>query len=239
MTKSPTRKPPPQPSQQPQQYRRNVYDYDGEYEFPTVQHWTAPDVPAPPTTCSIWPALDLARTISLVAKQCFCQSFINTGAGFFFRATGAAVSSDGSLLGGTGAAVSSDGSLLGGTVAVVSSDGSLFDGTGAVVGFDGFVFGATDTDARSVGRGRGNGISDAAGNERCGLVSVPVTRVNQVETSCAISDRVDRGSVRAGDGACAFADAAASVTRNKEYVVAFRSRTCTVSVRNAPNSVSG
>jgi len=41
MTKSPTRKSPPQPSEQPQPRRRNVCDYDGEYEFPIVQHWTA------------------------------------------------------------------------------------------------------------------------------------------------------------------------------------------------------
>jgi hypothetical protein len=157
----------------------------------------------------------------------FCQSFISTGAGFFF--------------GATGAAVSSDGSLFGGTVAVVSSDGSWFDGTGAAIGFDNFVFGATGTDVRSVGRGRGNGVSDGAGNEpsRCRLVSVPVTRVNQVETSCAIADRGDRGSVRAGDGACAFTDAAPSVTRNREYVVAFRTRTCTVSVPSAPNKLPG
>ena len=42
MTKSPTRESLPQPSEQPQPRRRNAYDYDGEYEFPTVQHWTAP-----------------------------------------------------------------------------------------------------------------------------------------------------------------------------------------------------
>jgi len=39
MTKSPTRESPPQPNEQPR--HRNIYDYDGEYEFPTVQHWTA------------------------------------------------------------------------------------------------------------------------------------------------------------------------------------------------------
>jgi hypothetical protein len=37
MTKSPTRESPP--NEQPR--HRNIYDYDGEYEFPTVQHWTA------------------------------------------------------------------------------------------------------------------------------------------------------------------------------------------------------
>jgi hypothetical protein len=45
MTKPYTRESPPQPNEQPR--RRNIYDYDGEYEFPTVQHWTAPVVPAP------------------------------------------------------------------------------------------------------------------------------------------------------------------------------------------------
>jgi hypothetical protein len=47
MTKSATREAPPQPNEQPQPRHRNIYDYDGEYEFPTVQHWTAPGVPAP------------------------------------------------------------------------------------------------------------------------------------------------------------------------------------------------
>jgi hypothetical protein len=43
MTKSPTREPPPQSREQTQPRDRNVYDYDGEYEFATVHHWTAPD----------------------------------------------------------------------------------------------------------------------------------------------------------------------------------------------------
>jgi hypothetical protein len=42
MTKSPTRESPPHPSEQPQPRHRNVYDYDGEYEFHIVRHWTAP-----------------------------------------------------------------------------------------------------------------------------------------------------------------------------------------------------
>jgi hypothetical protein len=42
MTKSPTRESPPQPNEQSQLRQRNIYDYDGEYEFPAVQHWTAP-----------------------------------------------------------------------------------------------------------------------------------------------------------------------------------------------------
>jgi hypothetical protein len=40
----PEREASPQPNQQSQPRHRNIYDYDGEYEFPTVQHWTAPDV---------------------------------------------------------------------------------------------------------------------------------------------------------------------------------------------------
>ena len=47
MSKSPTREPPSGPNEQPQQRHRNIYDCDGEYEFPTAQHWTAPGVPAP------------------------------------------------------------------------------------------------------------------------------------------------------------------------------------------------
>ena len=41
MTKSPTRESPPQTYEKLSQRHRNVYDYDGEYEFPTAQHWTA------------------------------------------------------------------------------------------------------------------------------------------------------------------------------------------------------
>jgi hypothetical protein len=153
--------------------------------------------------------------------------------------TGDVVSSDGSLFNGTGEVVSSDGSLFGGTGEVVSSDGSSFDGTGAAVGFNGSAVGATGMDVSSVGRGRGNGVSNRAGNEPCCLPSVPVRRENQVETLCAISDRGDRASVRAGDGACAFTDAAPSVTRYRESVAAFRIRTCTVSARSAPNKLPG
>ena len=43
MTKSPTRESPSQPNKQSQ--HRNIYDYDGEYEFPIVQHWTAQGIP--------------------------------------------------------------------------------------------------------------------------------------------------------------------------------------------------
>jgi hypothetical protein len=38
---------PAQRSEQPQPRHRNVYDCDGEYEFPTVQHWTATVIRAP------------------------------------------------------------------------------------------------------------------------------------------------------------------------------------------------
>jgi hypothetical protein len=43
MIKSSTRESSPQPSEQPQPRRRNVYDYDGEYEFTIVRHWTTPE----------------------------------------------------------------------------------------------------------------------------------------------------------------------------------------------------
>lgn len=41
MTKPSTGESPPQPNEQPQPRHRNIYDCDGEYEFPNVQHWTA------------------------------------------------------------------------------------------------------------------------------------------------------------------------------------------------------
>ena len=41
MPKSPTRKLPPQPNEQPELRRRNIYDYDGEYEFVVARHWIA------------------------------------------------------------------------------------------------------------------------------------------------------------------------------------------------------
>jgi hypothetical protein len=40
MAKSPTHESPPQRSEQAQP-RRNVYDYDREYEFPVARHWVA------------------------------------------------------------------------------------------------------------------------------------------------------------------------------------------------------
>ena len=40
VTKSPTREPLPHRSEQSQPRHRNVYDCDGEYEFPVVRHWT-------------------------------------------------------------------------------------------------------------------------------------------------------------------------------------------------------
>ena len=46
MAKSSTRESPPQRANN-RKRRRNAYDYDGEYEFPTVQHWTAPVIRSP------------------------------------------------------------------------------------------------------------------------------------------------------------------------------------------------
>ncbi len=109
--------------------------------------------------------LDLRR-ISSQSQKTFRQSFISTGAGaFFFGATGAAVSSEGSLSGGTDEVVSSDVSLSGGIGELVGSDGSLFDGTdevvrsegslfggiGELVGSDGSLFDGTDEAVRSEG----------------------------------------------------------------------------------------
>ena len=59
MTKSPTRKLPPQTNEEPPPRHRNVYDYDGEYEFPSAQHWTAPDVLAP--LSALPPKADIAE----------------------------------------------------------------------------------------------------------------------------------------------------------------------------------
>ena len=39
VTKSPTRESHPHRSEQSQPRHRNVYDCDGEYEFPVVRHW--------------------------------------------------------------------------------------------------------------------------------------------------------------------------------------------------------
>ncbi len=52
MTRASTGESPRQPNEQPQPRRRNIYDYDGEYEFPTVRHWTAPSVLEPSTPWS-------------------------------------------------------------------------------------------------------------------------------------------------------------------------------------------
>jgi hypothetical protein len=61
MTKSPTRESPSQPNEQPQ--HRNIYDYDGEYEFPIVQHWTAQGIPVPPPVMfALLPIADSKRT---------------------------------------------------------------------------------------------------------------------------------------------------------------------------------
>jgi hypothetical protein len=51
MTKSSTRQSPtPQANEEQRPRHRNVYDYDGEYEFLTAQHWTAPEEAAPSVT---------------------------------------------------------------------------------------------------------------------------------------------------------------------------------------------
>jgi hypothetical protein len=53
----------PQLNEQPQPRHRNIYDYDGEYEFPVVQHWTAPRVPAPsPVMFALFPMAGSRRT---------------------------------------------------------------------------------------------------------------------------------------------------------------------------------
>jgi len=41
VTKSPTRESLPHPSEQLQPRRRNVYDCNGEYEFPIARHWVS------------------------------------------------------------------------------------------------------------------------------------------------------------------------------------------------------
>jgi hypothetical protein len=46
MTNSAKRESPPQPNERSQPRHRNAYDYIDEYEFPTVRHWTAPEVPS-------------------------------------------------------------------------------------------------------------------------------------------------------------------------------------------------
>jgi hypothetical protein len=62
MTKSLTREL-PQPNELPQPRNRNIYDYNGEYEFPIVQHWTALGVPAPsPVMLALLPMAGSKRT---------------------------------------------------------------------------------------------------------------------------------------------------------------------------------
>jgi hypothetical protein len=41
MTELPTRESRPQANEEPPPRHRNIYDYDGEYEFPNAQHWIA------------------------------------------------------------------------------------------------------------------------------------------------------------------------------------------------------
>jgi hypothetical protein len=40
------RESPAQPNERSQPRHWNVYNYSGEYEFPTARHWTSPDVPS-------------------------------------------------------------------------------------------------------------------------------------------------------------------------------------------------
>jgi hypothetical protein len=62
MTKSLTRESAPQLNEEPQPRHRNIYDYDGEYEFPVVQHWSPPRVPAPPVMIALFPMAGSKRT---------------------------------------------------------------------------------------------------------------------------------------------------------------------------------
>jgi hypothetical protein len=58
-----------------------------------------------------------------------------------------------------------------------------------------------------------------------GAAMVGMTRLSQVEKSSVISDRGDRASGRADDGACAWTDAAAR--KNTDKVAALSTLTCT------------
>jgi len=91
------------------------------------------------------------------------------------------------------------------------------------------------TDSSPAGRGRGSGIDDVA---PC-LGPVPVTWRNQVEISCAISDRGDRAS--GGDsGTCARIGSGVSRSRtNKQNVLALKTPTCTIFSCCAVNTRQG
>ena len=58
LTKPSTRESPSQPNEQPQPRHRNIYEYDGEYELPIVQHWTAPVIRAVRVTAGLTPDSD-------------------------------------------------------------------------------------------------------------------------------------------------------------------------------------
>jgi len=65
-----------------------------------------------------------------------------------------------------------------------------------------------------------------------------VTRLNQVEKSCAISDRGDeRASSRADGGACAWTDPATSAINNTDKVTGFSTAPCTIFPRSTPNDL--
>src|ERR1700687_1538217 len=95
---------------------------------------------------------------------------------------------------------------------------------------------ATDEGARSAGLGRGSGGDDA---DRWWLELVPVTRINQVEMPCAISDRGDRASGHVDDGACAWIDAAASGTKKRHNAAVLKTLTCTIFLWSPPNGLRG
>ena len=66
----------PQPNEQPQPRRRNIYDYDGEYEFPTLYSNGPRQVPAPsasghhrPATVSAIRLAEHDRAVSLPGEN--------------------------------------------------------------------------------------------------------------------------------------------------------------------------
>jgi hypothetical protein len=70
------------------------------------------------------------------------------------------------------------------------------------------------------------------------IAPVPVAWLNQVEKSCAISDRGDeRASGSADGGVCAWTDPATSGMKNTDKVAAFSTATCTIFPCSAPNDL--
>ena len=58
--------------------------------------------------------------------------------------------------------------------------------------------------------------------------AVPVRRLNQVETSCAISDKGDRAAGRPDESACAWTDVVASFKKSTQNVAVFDTISCTI-----------